>query len=202
MKKMIQLLVLLGVVAISTGCASPYMVDRGRDAADIFTFGVGVGAGAKAHIGPMQAGLLLNIDALGLRGGEMIWNGNGPNIGADIDYVLGGHSEFDTRCRHGSNSPSWERNKSHMVRYGPLGVPANNPFATPLPNRYSLNYFTQIEAVGGLLWTFRLGFNPGELLDFLLGWTTIDIYRDDIEEKKSKEKSNQSSEATPKSAPQ
>jgi len=51
--------------------------------------------------------------------------------------------------------------------------------------------------------TVRLGFNPGELLDFILGWTTIDIYGDDIEARKQKEKSNQSSEATPKpGAPQ
>jgi hypothetical protein len=26
----------------------------------------------------------------------------------------------------------------------------------------------------------RCGFNPGELLDFILGWTTIDIFKDDI----------------------
>jgi hypothetical protein len=29
---------------------------------------------------------------------------------------------------------------------------------------------------GGL----RVGFNPGELVDFLLGWTTLDIYNDDL----------------------
>jgi hypothetical protein len=31
----------------------------------------------------------------------------------------------------------------------------------------------------GLGGTLRLGFNPGELLDFILGWTAIDIYNDD-----------------------
>ncbi len=38
----------------------------------------------------------------------------------------------------------------------------------------------------GLGGTLRLGFNPGELLDFLLGWFTIDIYNDDIELNKRK----------------
>ena len=28
--------------------------------------------------------------------------------------------------------------------------------------------------------TLRFGFNPGELLDFILGWFTIDIYGDDL----------------------
>ena len=187
MKQTFQLTVFLCLAAFSTGCATSYITDRGRDAADVFTFGVGVGAGAKARIGPIQTGLLFNIDALGLRGGEMVWKGEGPNIGADIDYLLGGHSEFDTRVRHrvASDSLAWKRNKSYMVRYGPLGIPANDPFSTPLPNRYSLSYFTQVEVVGGLLWTFRLGFNPGELLDFIFGWFTVDIYNDDLEKRES-----------------
>jgi hypothetical protein len=40
-------------------------------------------------------------------------------------------------------------------------------------------YFTQIEVVGGFGLVLRLGFNPGELLDFVLGWATVDIYGDD-----------------------
>lgn len=43
-------------------------------------------------------------------------------------------------------------------------------------------YYTQCEvAVGTFFPSIRLGFNPGELLDFILGWTTIDIFRDDLE---------------------
>ena len=38
---------------------------------------------------------------------------------------------------------------------------------------------TQIEAAIGIGPSLRLGFNPGELLDFILGWTTVDIYGDD-----------------------
>jgi len=44
MKKTIQLLIFLGLATISTGCASPYMIDRGCDAADIVTLTAGVGA--------------------------------------------------------------------------------------------------------------------------------------------------------------
>jgi hypothetical protein len=40
-------------------------------------------------------------------------------------------------------------------------------------------YLTQVEATVGVVGTMRIGLNPGELLDFLLGWTTLDFYRDD-----------------------
>lgn len=40
-------------------------------------------------------------------------------------------------------------------------------------------YFTEIEAVGGLGLTLRMGVNPGEFVDFLLGWFGIDIFNDD-----------------------
>ena len=46
------------------------------------------------------------------------------------------------------------------------------------------SYYNQIEAVIGVGPSLRLGFNPGELLDFILGWTTIDIYKDDLEQSK------------------
>ncbi len=43
-----------------------------------------------------------------------------------------------------------------------------------------LPYCTQIEVVAGALGGLRAGFHPGELIDFLLGWTTLDIYNDDM----------------------
>jgi hypothetical protein len=42
-------------------------------------------------------------------------------------------------------------------------------------------YITQVEAAVGLGGTIRLGINPGELVDFLLGWMTIDFYGDDVQ---------------------
>ena len=47
-----------------------------------------------------------------------------------------------------------------------------------------------VEVAFGFWHTLRLGFNPGELLDFILGWTTIDIFNDDLEAKTSTEQSN------------
>ena len=45
----------------------------------------------------------------------------------------------------------------------------------------------QFEVAAGLGGTVRLGFNPGEFIDFICGWFTIDIYGDDIETAKEKE---------------
>lgn len=43
----------------------------------------------------------------------------------------------------------------------------------------SAHYFTQLEVSIGLYGGVKIGFNPGELLDFLLGFIGIDIYNDD-----------------------
>ena len=47
------------------------------------------------------------------------------------------------------------------------------------------------EATVGLLWSVKLGVNPGELLGFLPGWTTIDIYDDDLGHRKLKREAEQ-----------
>jgi hypothetical protein len=64
-----------------------------------------------------------------------------------------------------------DRNKSATVAtFGPDGAKLSGGPAL----------YTQIDILLGLGGTVRLGFNPGELLDFILGWTTIDIYSDDV----------------------
>ena len=53
-------------------------------------------------------------------------------------------------------------------------------------------HWTQIDLSLGLVATLKVGFNPGELLDFILGWTTLDIFSDDLEARyKKHEESNQ-----------
>jgi hypothetical protein len=50
---------------------------------------------------------------------------------------------------------------------GTKGLPPIHPF------------FTQLDVSVGLFGSLRLGFNPGELLDLILGFTTLDIFADD-----------------------
>ncbi|MCX7009267.1 MAG: hypothetical protein NTY53_18815, partial [Kiritimatiellaeota bacterium] len=61
--------------------------------------------------------------------------------------------------------------------------------------RASNSYQVEAAVGGGLV--FRLGFNVGELLDFILGWTTIDIFGDDLESRESREPRKIIATATP-----
>ena len=150
------------------------MSDRGRDAADIFSATVGFGIGAKARIGPLQAGLLAEADGIGLRGGTF------PDVSdnreswflpltCDLQLFLVGMEGFDS-----NSSTTSERHKDFATE--PIG-----PFLSKVQkDKTAPYYYTQLETVIALGPSIRLGFNPGELLDFLLGWAGIDIFKDDI----------------------
>ena len=173
MKKLIQIIFLLSSLAGMTGCATPYMVDRKRDAADIFTATVGVGAGVKARVGPFAQGVEFSMDYAGINGGDTFcgFGKYGDENGMDGAFIISG-SELGN-----SSEISRLRNKYykafHILGVAYPGAPCGEVI-------YPASYFTQIDIVAGLGGTIKLGFNPGELLDFILGWATLDIYRDDV----------------------
>jgi hypothetical protein len=51
------------------------------------------------------------------------------------------------------------------------------------PFGYPSGYLWNLELVGGIYGGARVGFNFGEVVDFVLGFTTLDMYDDDIEGK-------------------
>ncbi len=55
------------------------------------------------------------------------------------------------------------------------------PKREPKPHGYSKSYLFQIELYAGIYYGVRIGFNIAELLDFILGFATIDIFDDDVE---------------------
>jgi len=189
MKKMALLAVILLLAANTVGCehSKAYLVDRGRDAADIFTLTVGLGAGARARIGPLHAGLAAVFDLGGLRGGRV------------VDYAEpSGHAK--------ENAMTVETTVSSYETFGAyppiLGEPdrfkefeaRGLPFVSYVePPRYDENgplvhpYYTQVELVVALVAGVRLGANPGEMLDFLFGWVGVDIFKDDAEMKRARE---------------
>ena len=187
MTKLISLTLALALGLALTGCAS-YWAARGRDAADIITFQVGTGAGAKARVGPFQAGLLSENGLFGLRGGEFIGTSEyraatteSPSKWDDVIFLVGAE-------RFEGSRPLLERGKGFKSRQILLSIPFNLSRdrdyrgAAPAPfNPWP--YLTNIEAGGGAFLTFRVGANPGELLDFVLGWTTLDLFGDDIHAK-------------------
>lgn len=202
---MIQTVAVLIVILNLTGCATPYMIDRRRDAADIFTCTLGEGAGAKVRVGPVAVGLLANQDTCGFRNGCEVKTP--PPSRWDVptyDFTM-----FDATCTLlGGEKADFRRGQSddRFKSYSAVTV-CGLSFIEPQWNNDSLvnrnvpwqsriPYYTQIEVVGGLIGTCRLGFNPGELVDFLLGWVGIDIFDDDVAEKKRKAESNNAAQTT------
>jgi hypothetical protein len=164
-------------VAFSVACIlcldyaqSGYAKDRLRDGADIFTAAVGKGIGFKARVGPVQTGLLIVQDIAGLRGGRLC-KYDRYNGGRDLCIVLAGAEDFNAGGRAMQPRPK---------EFGSFYCLAPVPVHSKDGPIYTVSYWTQIEFVFGIGGTIRLGFNPGELLDFLLGWVGIDIYGDDI----------------------
>ena len=173
---------LLLPVLFCAGCASPYWQNRRADAADVFTAAVGVGLGATARIGPLRAGLGAHYDLYGVEAGETGQLGTlaglvvaGPSAG-EVSFLLWGESGTDL---YGSAA---RRGKNHCsIIASPTGglgpVPLWDP---PGPAGGNPARWTQIEVAAGLLGGVRLGFNPGELLDFVLGFFGVDLYDDDV----------------------
>lgn len=163
------------------GCASSgYLADRGDDLADIFTATIGTGVGAKARAGPLSPALYINQNHVGLQDGDFFTGTGkyGTESGFEGILLIGGE---------GGNSSELarERDKYYQAFYL-LGIAS--PAAPCGELTYPPSYFTQLEVAAGVGVTFKLGFNPGELLDFLLGWTTIDMYGDDVRTKSTESK--------------
>lgn len=164
------------------GCASGgYVGNRLNDAADIATITLGTGAGAKARVGPIQLALIKNSDLVGLRAGQVFCNGN-DLLANDELYVL----PFPlpaTRTDHWYVLPygieSFSHESDSLSHMRGKDVAAQSPFPGIAIGRGSA-FYSQVEVAGGLGLTIRLGLNPGELLDFLLGFVFLDIYQDDV----------------------
>lgn len=173
MSNKVSLKLFLSVITILCyGCAGTksYLLDRGADAADIFTATAGLGVGAKVRAGFINAGLPLcwATDFYGLRGGEIINNASIGTNNLNVDMWL----LFLGAEIHSSKNNKDPRRKYYM-----------DATFTPEGPRFGggIQRFTQFDVLVGLGPSVRIGFNPGELLDFILGWSTIDIYEDDIE---------------------
>ncbi len=179
---------LLMCAALCGGCGSSgYFLDRGRDAADVFTVTVGRGIGASPRISFVHPGLCVNVEDAGLRGG-LFFAGAMGGMG---DCFMPVFLTPPTR-----KLPVCSVQKFATAPYDPHDIAVARgkdfravgamwpPFFTVdfWPKTAILHpYFTQFEAVAGVGFSLCLGLNPGEFVDAVLGWTTLDIYNDDIE---------------------
>lgn len=184
------------ICACCSGCATGYLADRARDGADIFTATLGAGLGGSVRAGPVCAGLVAQTDVAGLRGGRL-FAGFPPE--GDFYQVYATLIPLpwrppDTPRQFGFESCATRpfvlddcRSVYHTASTVPcIIMPTVGDDNMPVDARTRWKHLTQVEALLGLGPSLRLGFNPGELLDFILGWTTIDIFNDDLEWKKRK----------------
>ena len=183
-----------------TGCSSVgnYFSDRGRDALDIITITIGEGGGFNARASVVDIGQFLGGDEVGLRSGNIL---AGNSEGLDLNTFINVLDRFDPALSDVYNYHELSTfNHVDFEEHDPRGknyVAAGKHFPFySLPEDDS-EYYTQIEVAAGLFVYLRLGLNPGEALDFILGWTTVDIYGDD--QMKTKQ-SNQALEFTPDGA--
>lgn len=179
MKTLTRLTAFAVLAFLAGGCASTqgYFTDRGRDAADIITVAGGYGAGAKARVSFLNLGLIYDREVAGLRGGGIYFQEPSDNGVGEVQLLVMGQESFNIH-RYPDKWPQEERGKIFFTPNLVVSMPMACPSSQQI---HSAAYFTQIEVVAGLGPSIRLGFNPGELLDFLLGWFTIDIFSDDLE---------------------
>ncbi len=189
---------LLVALVLPAGCGtSGYLAMRRQDAADIVTVSVGAGIGMKARVGPLGTGVLMDSPLAGLRGGDWLTQANYANPGRpipvnnDIQMLLVGEEEFlgsrkvqergkafaaGMICGLNIPAPAALESQAKAVDRAVHQVAPQTVPYSPWP------YLTQIEAVVGLGVSLRLGVNPGEFLDFVLGWAGVDLFSDDIEQ--------------------
>ncbi len=212
MKKIAVLAFICSLALMGSGCATRgYFADRLGDAGDIFTATVGIGAGAKVRVGPIQPALIFNHDIAGLQIGRLFAGPLFPEYGFErgeyevfcpfpLRFIVGSvgwlpphpFADPETRWRlgRGYRPPNYHgywivgKNRAYtpwayreMYRTEPrVGSASLFPcivFSCPIQHN------AQIEVAGGLGLTARVGFNPVELLDFVLGWFRIDLCNDD-----------------------
>lgn len=178
MNKNIKVLTLLFLLALTVGCNATYLENRKHDSLDVITFTVGYGAGAKARIGPFNVGLLFNSDKWGLRKGSSF-----PSVGGTENSMGMGDITCTLLSYEGFGSgPGWDDCARIRGKYYSSKGYAGLTWIKNKKDRVNsiISYYTQLDIVLGLGGSLRLGFNPCEFIDLLLGFTTIDILNDDI----------------------
>ena len=203
-------LLLLGAALLgsASGCKafSAYMADRGRDFGEIarVQIGIGAGLGVSAQAGPTaHAGFGLGVIPYELGVGwvygdgyafgvnskermdsEIYWPFTWINVGGD-PLGAGFHTAGDSiapRGLSGHRHVCWglmpgliaEEPDSGVMHWTPRGLDSD---------RWGHIHSWDVEAAvyAGFI-VARVGFSPGEFLDFLLGWFLIDIAGDDQNE--------------------
>ncbi|NQT87691.1 HEAT repeat domain-containing protein [bacterium] len=152
------------------------MKDRRRDAADIATLMTGNGNGFKVRASIVNIGILSCRDRNGLRLGRT-WEGETQYKG----FQGGDFSNLIYSLEMAMSDREPDPRGKRIIANGVLclSVPIYW-YYIPTTEEGACEYMTDIEMVLAFRKSVRVGVNPGEMLDYVLGWTTLDLYGDDI----------------------
>lgn len=174
------ILVILGV--FTSGCS--YFGRRLDDACDIFTATAEAKAvGFKAQMGPWGGFGIYGSDPDAFGAGFI----GGQRTTYDYtDVTMPPLLGFVQKFRNFDDDR--RRKEIHVVQswFIPYLRPQTNPsgfsggFREAGDWRRVAPRYTQVEVAIGFWGGIRLGMNFGELIDFLVGWTTLDIFGDDV----------------------
>ena len=178
----------------SAFCLLPFLIagcstHRTNDWKDVCNATVGESYGISVRLGPIRTGLYSGRDDKGLRSG-VTGNTTGQIANYDYYWLFYGREHFDGW--RDARDPRVRRKVVAAEYFFPCFIipEAENPYAKSMvygdqaynkltDGSRNYAYWTQLDIAMGLGDGFRLGFNPGELLDALLGYVGIDIYGDD-----------------------
>ena len=108
-------------------------------------------------------------------------------LSIQIPFVFGYDSFLDDRYNRYETSvqTTLKRHKNiHAIHYPLFSVGQSSDYEGRLRHfQHSIPYYTEAEVILAGYHSLRIGLNVGEMLDFLLGWTTIDIFDDDLAKK-------------------
>jgi hypothetical protein len=153
--------------------------DRVRDLADVATATVGKGWGLKGRVGPLQAGWVRHRDRAGIRNGCLLW---WPSVDDGIGY-FDNHARI--YCTELCRLPDSAFARGKNYESSGLGFLVYIAFVDPggVPSYMGRYYYSRLSLTLGLGASIHIEVNLGEVLDFVLGWFTIDIFNDDLGQK-------------------
>ncbi|MCZ6691912.1 MAG: hypothetical protein O7H41_20180 [Planctomycetota bacterium] len=195
----VQPLTLIAIITMTAGCQTVghYFAKRGRDLADCFTVeaGVGYGLGAELKLAGLihvaGGGCAYWATPVGLRYGDLVASSEGENwdtgfVGSpltNLAWIPFHHVDRIRLYLHYSGDTK-EDHACYWLLPG-LASYSSEEFEpwiwTDPKSGWSRLHAFDIEAHVFLgLVGVRVGFSPGEFLDFLLGWIGIDLAEDDV----------------------
>lgn len=195
----------LALLGSASGCKAftAYMADRGRDFGEIvrIQIGVGAGLGASAQAGPAaHVGFGLGVIPYDLGVGWVYGEGYafGANSGQRMDSEIywpftwihidgdplgkGLHTGGDgigQRGVGGHRHVCWNLFPGLIAEEPDAGLMHWTPRGLETDRRGHIHSWDVEAAVYAGFIVARVGFSPGEFLDFILGWFGVDIAQDD-----------------------